>query len=133
MFYKNLKVLDIEPVIYLGSKSKNWKDNQLYVKKELEKVKDKIKGSWGIECPINDMVLIYLPYQNSYDKDTNEVNVDVNYLIDAYYILREVFDNVKINFYLDGSIDNVGNNFDMDIDEFKQYLQNQKANQENIN
>lgn len=32
MFYKNLKVLDIEPVIYLGSKSKNWKDNQLYVK-----------------------------------------------------------------------------------------------------
>lgn len=79
------------------------------------------------------MVLIYLPYQNSYDKDTNEVNVDVNYLIDAYYILREVFDNVKINFYLDGSLDNVGNNFDMDINEFKQYLQNQKANQENIN
>ena len=79
------------------------------------------------------MVLIYLPYQNSYDKNKNEVNVDVNYLIDAYYILREVFDNVKINFYLDGSLDNVGNNFDMDIDEFKQYIQNQKSNQENIN
>lgn len=121
MLYKNVKVIDIEPVIYLGDKAKDWKYNQLYVKKELEKVAHKFDGNWGIESPIDDMVLIYMPYQTNYNKETNEVKVDINYLINSYEILKEVFDDVKINFYLSDYVDG-GNTFDMSIEEFKKYI-----------
>lgn len=126
MLYKNVKVLDIGPVIYLGKKAKDWKYNELYVKKELMKVEQKYEGYWGIESPIDDMVLIYLPYQRNRDKETYEAKVDVDYLINAYEILKEVFDDVQINFYLDHDIEGIGNSFDMSIEEFKQYNQIQK-------
>lgn len=130
MLYKNVKILEIEPVIYLGDKAKDWKYNQEYVKKKLEKVEHKIKGIWGIESPIDDMVLIYLPYQNNWNEETDEVEADVDYLINAYEILKEIFDDVKINFLLDDYVDG-GNSFDMSIEEFKQYNQIQK-NQSNV-
>lgn len=121
MLYKGIKVLDIEPVIYLRDKAKDCKYNQLYVQKKLQSLENKVIDNWGIECPINDMVLIYLPYRNNCD-ETNEVNIDVDYLINSYNILKEVFENVEINFYLDMNIDGVGNSFDMSIGEFEQYL-----------
>lgn len=121
MMYKGVKVLDIEPIIYLGDKAKDWSYNQKYVQKELGKVKH--KDSWGIESPIDDMVCIYLPYRDkTYNPTTEESTVDVEYLIEAYYILKQVFDNVQINFYLDNDIEGVGNNFDMTIEEFKEYI-----------
>lgn len=113
MLYNGIKILEINPVIYLGEKSRDCMSNSLYVKKELDKVSDQFEGEWGIECPIEDLVFIYLP-----NKENSNVGEIINNIYDSYDILKDIFDNVKVNFYLDRVIEGLGNSFDMTISEF---------------
>ncbi|MEG0728157.1 MAG: hypothetical protein RR420_00905 [Anaerovoracaceae bacterium] len=140
MKYQNIHVLNVSPVIYLGDKSKNWKSNQEYVRSELEKVKDKIDSCWEIECPIGDMVLIYLPIKDNLSKEDYETMTTEDFLLEAYKIatdfsdvlaayeiLNSIFEDVKINLYLDDVIEGIGNNVDMSIDEFKSFISRQQC------
>lgn len=116
MNYKNVKVLSIEPVIFLGKDfiNNNYRNNEEYV---LNKINGfEFKSELGIECPSEDMVFIQLAQYDDYDpiimQDTMEI------IMDTLDKLIKVFDDVKINLYLDGYIDGHGNNVDLSIKEF---------------
>ncbi|ENK1244751.1 hypothetical protein P9J83_18200 [Clostridium sporogenes] len=130
MKYKNVKVLEISPVVYLGKEFRNndWKVNQNIFK---EKVKDiKFEYGFGFECPIGDMINIQIDYKDEFQPLAKESTIDM--ILSIFNQLLKVFkENVKINLHLDGFIDGVVNSVDMNIKEFVEYLQEEIKEYEN--
>lgn len=130
MVYENLKVLEISLSVYLGDeyKNNNWKDNQ-------EIFKDKIKDlsfdyPFSFECPIEDLICVQLDYEDSLEPLAKAQTVDNIY--NVYGELMKVFgEDVKINIYLDGYLENGDNCVDMGYKEFADWLKMQLKEYEN--
>jgi hypothetical protein len=111
MLYKNVKVSEIHPVVYLKSKAiKNHKKNEFYV---LERVSELGLNDFEVENPIDDLVFIY--FREDWSKETA-------LLSSVYNKLNNVFEEVKINLHLDEFIENIGNTVDLSLDEFLEEL-----------
>ena len=108
MLYKKIEVLEINPVVHLKEKAtKNWKENEKYVLNKMVKFDF---NNFGIENPVNDIVYIYF-------KD-KVWSIETEELCKIYEKLSKIFDEVKINLYLDDSLEGVGNSIDLTLDEF---------------
>lgn len=121
MKYKDVKVLEINPVVYLGEdfKDKNFKYNQDYFK---SKIKDcSFAYGFGFECPIEDMVSIHVDYKDDFEPIIREKTLE-KILFVTNELLKIFGENVKINLYLDKSIEGIGNSIDIDIKEFFDYF-----------
>ena len=121
MRYKNIKVLSINPVVYLGEEYRHnhWAVNQKIFK---EKIKDlHFDVSFGIECPIEDLIDVQINYEDTLEPLARKDTIDKIFKVTKELII--VFrDTVKINIYLDDYIENVGNSIDMTIEEFTDWL-----------
>lgn len=121
MKYKDIKILDINPVVYLGEdfKDKDFKYNQNCFKR---KIKNSVFAyGFGYECPIEDMISISVDYKDDFEPIIQEKTL-VKILSVTNELLKIFGENVKINLYLDKSIEGIGNSLDMDIKEFFDYL-----------
>lgn len=130
MKYKNVKVLEINPVVYLGEDFKNndWKVNQNIFK---EKIKDiNFEYGFSFECPVGDMICINIDYEDKFEPLLKENTIDM--IFSVFNQLLKVFkENVKINLHLDDFIDGIGNSVDMNIEELVEYLQEEIKEYEN--
>lgn len=120
MKYKDIKILEINPIVYLGEE---FKDNTFIENQNI--FKDKIKDlqftqDFSFECPIEDMISIHIDYEDKFEPMIKENTVDK--IFGIVNELMKVIDDVKINIYLDGYIENEGNSIDLNIKEFVDYL-----------
>lgn len=116
MNYKNVKVLSIEPVIFLGKDfiNNDYRDNEKYVLNKLEGLS--FKSELGLECPAEDMVFIQLAHGDDYDPIIKYNTMEL--IMDTLDKLIKKFNNVKVNLYLNGYINGCGNSVDLSIKEF---------------
>ena len=123
MLYENVKVLDINPTIYLGEECKNndWKINEQEVVRKLKR--NSFDFKWNVECPIDDMVLIGIENDDKYEPIIKTETID--HIFTIINKALEVFnpEQVKIQLYLDGYIDEIGNCIDLNIKEFISWLE----------
>ncbi len=113
MLYKGVKVLEINPVVYIKDKAvESWKDNEKYVSEKMLEIGFE---NFGVENPINDLVYIYFQNRN-WSIETG--------LSETYEKLTKIFDEVKINIHLDDFIEGLGNSIDLTLNEFKVELIN---------
>lgn len=121
MKYKDVKVLEINLVVYLGEKFKNngWKENQLIFKDIVEKLDLKNSISW--ECPIEDLIYIYID-DNKDDLDPLPLESTVENIFSVVTELLEGGFIPKINILLDEFIEE-GNSIDLEFNEFIEWLQ----------
>lgn len=132
MKYKDIKILDINPVVYLGEdfKDMNFKYNQEYFKRKISDLK--FPYGFSYECPIEDMISIGIDYEDDFEPIIKENTVEKIFAV-INELLKVFSKNVKINFYLDGLIEGVGNSIDMDIIEFVNYLKEETTKFEQSN
>jgi len=121
MKYKEVKVLEINPVVYLGEdfKDKDFRYNQNCFKRKIEN--SKFAYGFGYECPIEDMISISVYYEDYFEPIIKEDTLE-KILSVTNELLKTFEENVKINLHLDKSIEGIGNSLDMDIKEFFDYL-----------
>lgn len=130
MNYKNIKVLEISPVVYLGEEFKNndWKVNQRIFK---DKIKDlEFKYGFGIECPIEDLICVQIDYKDTFEPLAKHDTIDKIFNV-TNELLKVFGDKVKINLYLDDYIEGEGNSIDMTITEFAKWLREELDRYEN--
>lgn len=120
MDYKNVKVLEITPVVYLGEefKDNNWRDNQSIFNQKIKGLNFKV--GFGIECPIADLICVQVEYEDTLEPLVKEDTMDK--IFSVINELLKVFKDVKINLYLDDFIEGGYNSVDLDIKEFTDYL-----------
>lgn len=121
MNYKGVKVLYINPTVYLGEDFKNndWRDNQRIFK---EKIKNLNFGvGFGYECPIDDLIDIQVDYEDNLEPLAKMDTIDKIFSV-TNELLKVFGDNVKMNLYLDNYIKDEGNSIDMTITKFVQWL-----------
>ena len=120
MYYKDSKILEINPVVYLGEKFKdnNFKENQEFFKNKIRNAK--FQYDFSFECPIEDLIHVHVDYRDNFiplaKKDT------LNRVSEVFKELSTIFKDVKINLYLDDYIEGIGNSVDLDYEEFDEYL-----------
>ena len=122
MKYRDIKVLEINPVVYLGEdfKNKDYKFNEEYFKNQIKNLE--FRYAFNYECPIEDMISVRIEYEDDFTPIIQEKTVEK--ILSVTNELLKVFGKgVKINLYLDDFIEKVGNSIDMEIDEFTKYLQ----------
>ena len=108
MLYKGIEVEEICPVVYIKDKAtKDWKENERYV---LNKMVALGFSEFGVENPIDDLVHVQF--------DNKDWAVETELLGEIYKKLKTVFEEVKINLYLDGYIEEIGNTVDLTLEEF---------------
>ena len=113
MLYKNVKVEEVNVVIYLREKAvDNWAANERIVLDWLNK--SMIEINVGIENPVDDMVYLYF---------LDVENVNIKLLTEVYKEAEKEFEEVKVNLYLDGCIDGDINSVDLSLDEFLKLLE----------
>lgn len=105
MLYKGVKVNWISLIVDLEKYSDNWKVNERFVLSEL----DKLGIDLPVENPIEGLVYIELPSDKEYDTE---------YVSDVFNAIKTRFNNVKVNLYLDESIDGIGNTLDIELEEY---------------
>lgn len=121
MRYENIKVLEINPVVYLGEEFKNndWRDNQKLFK---ERIKDlDFNVSFGIECPIEDLIYVQVDYEDNFEPLAKMDTIDKIFSV-TNELLKVFESNVKVNLYLDSYMKNGDNSVDMTITEFVRWL-----------
>lgn len=131
MKYKNIKVLEINPVVYLGEKFKNndWRENQKIFK---EKIKDlDFQVGFGIECPIEDLICVQVDYTDTLEPLAKMDTIDKIFSV-TNELLKVFAHSVKVNIYLDGYIEDGSNSIDMTITEFVKWLQEELKEYERI-
>lgn len=130
MKYKNIKVKEINPVVYLGDEfvNNNWKENQRIFK---EKIKDlNFKVEFGFECPIDDLIVVQIDYDDDFEPLAKESTID-NIFSVTNELLKVFKESVKINLYLDDFLEE-GNSIDLTIAEFIIWLTEELAKHEGI-
>lgn len=104
MLFRGVEVDEINLLVFLKDECANWKDKEYKV---LQWLKDNnIKA--GVENPIDDLVYIYLPY----DEKTS-----VARLSEIYQKAKNRFKEVKISLHLSKFIEGC-NEYDLTLDEF---------------
>lgn len=115
MLYKNVKVEQVSVSVYMGETyaMNDFKSNQNIFKRKISK-HGAICG-FGFECPIDDLICIYPDGMG----DVREIisKSDFDKVISIYDEMSKLFDNVKVNLYLDGFLDE-GNSIDLTKEEF---------------
>lgn len=130
MKYKGVKVLYINPAVYLGEEFKNndWRDNQKIFK---EKIKSLDFGvGFGYECPIEDLIDIQVDYRDNLEPLAQMDTIDKIFNV-TNELLKVFEDKVKINLHLDDYIEGEGNSIDMTITEFVKWLREELDGYEN--
>lgn len=121
MKYKGIKVLEINPVVYLGEKFKNndWRDNQAFFEEKIEDLN--FEHNLEFECPIGDLIYIFVNYKDSLEISTKKDTI--NRILSVSNELMKVFgDNVKINICLAEYIEDGYNSMDISVVEFSKWL-----------
>ena len=121
MKYKNIKVLEINPVVYLGEEFKNndWRDNQKLFK---ERIKDlDFNVSFEIECPLEDLIYVQVDYEDDFEPLIKMNTIDKIFRV-TNELLKVFENNVKVNLYLDSYMKNGDISVDMTITEFVRWL-----------
>lgn len=120
MKYENVKVLEINPVVYLGEEfiKNDWKINQNIFKGKIEGLH--FKCFFNYECPIKDMISISVDYSDDFEPLAKTSTIDN--ILGVINELLKVFSDVKVNLHLDNFIEEKGNSIDLDIKEFINYL-----------
>lgn len=130
MKYKNIKVKEIIPVVYLGDEFVNndWRENQRIFK---EKIKDlNFKAGFGFECPIDDLIVVQIDYNDDFEPLAKESTIDDIFSV-TNELLKVFKESVKINLYLDDFLEE-GNSIDLTIAEFIIWLTEELAKHEGI-
>jgi hypothetical protein len=120
MKYKNVNVLEINPVIYLGEEFKNnyFKENQNIFKNKIKQLR--FNHNFWYENPIDDMISMYVEYDDDFIPLAKESTIDR--IFGVVNELLKVFTEVKINLHLVDFIEGEGNSIDLNIKDFTEYL-----------
>lgn len=131
MKYKGINIKEMNIVVFLGEDfiDKDWRENQDYFG---EKIKDlNFKEGFNYECPIEDMVWVYLNYKDDFKPIAKESTIDL--IFNCYNELMKVFKDIKVEFYLNGFLEDEGNSVMLDIKEFVDYLLDEAIEYERLN
>lgn len=121
MKYKEVKILEINPVVYLGDdfKVKDFRYNQNHFKSKIKETE--FAYGFGYECPIGDMISMQVDYEDNFEPIIKQDTTEKIFAI-TNELIKIFGKNVKINLYLDKSIEGIGNSLDMEVKEFFEYL-----------
>lgn len=127
--YENIKVLEINPVVYLGEEftDNDWRYNQKIFK---EKVRDlDFEVGFSIECPIEDLIYVQVDYDDDFEPLAKKETIDKIFSV-SKELIKLFEDNVKINLYLDDYMEDGSNSVDMSIEEFTVWLKSELSKYE---
>lgn len=115
MLYKNVKVEQISISVYMGKKyvENDFRKNQDIFKKKVSK--QSANCGFCYECPIEDLICIYPDGLGELEETISKSDFDK--IISVYDEMSKIFENVKVNLYLDDFLEE-GNSIDLSKEEF---------------
>jgi hypothetical protein len=117
---ENYQVQNIAITVELGEefKNKNFRDNQIYAKKQL--IKSKIITPLSIECPIDDLVYLQPKFEGETDEGYYiKTEEDYTLLKNLFYEIKKCFKDkvVEVTVHSD-YLEDYCNEFSISLDEF---------------
>lgn len=123
MIYNGVKILEINPIVCLGKQyiRNDYKYNQDIFKKQIKGLKFPIDFSY--ECLNEDRISVYISHDDDFEPIPKEETL--NRILHICVELMKIFTDVKINFFLDGYIDQNYNTIDLEYVEFIDFISNE--------